>query len=31
VNYRQGLDILGASHRDDDYLSRDGAPANSPR
>jgi hemolysin activation/secretion protein len=25
VNYRQGLDILGASHRDDDYLSRDGA------
>ncbi|WP_420836801.1 ShlB/FhaC/HecB family hemolysin secretion/activation protein [Bradyrhizobium algeriense] len=24
VNYRQGLDILGASHRDD-YLSRDGA------
>src|SRR6266850_457890 len=31
VNYRQGLDILGASHRDDDYLSRDGASANSPR
>ena len=25
VNCRQGLDILGASHRDDDYLSRDGA------
>ncbi|WP_225672550.1 ShlB/FhaC/HecB family hemolysin secretion/activation protein [Bradyrhizobium hereditatis] len=25
VNYRQGLDILGASHRDDDYLSRPGA------
>ena len=25
VNYRQGLDILGASHRGDDYLSRDGA------
>jgi hemolysin activation/secretion protein len=25
VNYRQGLDILGASHRDDDYLSHDGA------
>ena len=25
VNYRQGLDILGASQRDDDYLSRDGA------
>lgn len=25
VNYRQGLDIFGASHRDDDYLSRDGA------
>ncbi len=25
VNYRQGIDILGASHRDDDYLSRDGA------
>jgi hemolysin activation/secretion protein len=25
VNFRQGLDILGASHRDDDYLSRDGA------
>jgi hemolysin activation/secretion protein len=25
VNYRQGLDILGASHRDDDYLSREGA------
>ena len=25
VNYRQGLDILGASHRDDDYLSRAGA------
>lgn len=27
VNYRQGLDILGASHRDDDFLSRDGASA----
>jgi hemolysin activation/secretion protein len=27
VNYRQGLDILGASPRDDDYLSRDGASA----
>ena len=25
--YRQGLDILGASHRDDDFLSRDGASA----
>src|SRR5215203_6202094 len=25
LNFRQGLDILGASHRDDDYLSRDGA------
>jgi hemolysin activation/secretion protein len=25
VNYRQGIDVLGASHRDDDYLSRDGA------
>jgi hemolysin activation/secretion protein len=25
VNYRQGLDILGASQRDDDYLSRYGA------
>jgi len=25
LNYRQGLDILGASRRDDDYLSRDGA------
>ena len=25
VNFRQGLDILGASHRDDGYLSRDGA------
>jgi hemolysin activation/secretion protein len=25
VNYRQGLDILGASQRDDDYLSREGA------
>jgi hemolysin activation/secretion protein len=25
LNYRQGLDILGASHRDDDYLSRAGA------
>jgi hemolysin activation/secretion protein len=25
LNYRQGLDILGASHRDDDFLSRDGA------
>jgi hemolysin activation/secretion protein len=27
LNYRQGLDILGASHRDDDFLSRDGASA----
>jgi hemolysin activation/secretion protein len=26
--WRQGLDILGASHRDDDFLSRDGASAN---
>ncbi|MGY2905268.1 ShlB/FhaC/HecB family hemolysin secretion/activation protein [Bradyrhizobium sp. URHC0002] len=25
VNFRQGLDIFGASQRDDDYLSRDGA------
>ena len=25
VNFRQGLDIFGASHRDDDYLSRYGA------
>jgi hemolysin activation/secretion protein len=25
VNFRQGLDILGASHRGDDYLSREGA------
>jgi hemolysin activation/secretion protein len=25
VNYRQGIDILGASHRGDDYLSHDGA------
>jgi hemolysin activation/secretion protein len=25
VNYRQGLDILGASHRGEDFLSRDGA------
>jgi hemolysin activation/secretion protein len=25
VNFRQGLDILGASQRDDDYLSREGA------
>ncbi len=25
LTYRQGLDILGASHRDDDLLSRDGA------
>lgn len=25
VNYRQGIDVLGASHRDDDYLSREGA------
>ena len=25
LNYRQGLDILGASHRDDDFLSQDGA------
>ena len=23
--YRQGIDILGSSHRDDDFLSRDGA------
>lgn len=27
LNYRQGLDILGASHRDDDFLSRDGGSA----
>jgi hemolysin activation/secretion protein len=27
VNYRQGLNILGASHREDDFLSRDGASA----
>jgi len=27
ANYRQGLDIFGASHRDDDYLSRYGASA----
>ena len=25
LNYRQGLDILGASHRDDDFLSHDDA------
>ena len=25
VNWRQGLDIFGASHRGDDFLSRDGA------
>jgi hemolysin activation/secretion protein len=25
LTYRQGFDILGASHRDDDFLSRDGA------
>jgi len=25
VAWRQGLDILGASHKDDDFLSRDGA------
>ena len=25
LGYRQGLDILGASHRDDDFLSHDGA------
>jgi hemolysin activation/secretion protein len=25
VNYRQGIDVLGASHRGDDYLSHDGA------
>lgn len=28
LGLRQGLDILGASHRDDDFLSRDGASAN---
>ena len=28
LNYRQGLDIFGASHRDDDFLSRDGASGN---
>jgi hemolysin activation/secretion protein len=28
VLWRQGLDILGASHRGDDFLSRDGASAN---
>lgn len=28
VNYRQGLDILGASRRGDDYLSREGASGN---
>jgi hemolysin activation/secretion protein len=27
LNYRQGLDILGASHRDDDFVSHDGASA----
>ena len=25
VNYRQGIDVFGASHRGDDYLSREGA------
>ncbi len=25
LSYRQGLDILGASHKDDDFLSHDGA------
>ena len=25
VNYRQGIDVFGASHRGDDYLSHDGA------
>ncbi|MGB8401428.1 MAG: ShlB/FhaC/HecB family hemolysin secretion/activation protein [Bradyrhizobium sp.] len=25
LTYRQGLDIMGASHRDDNFLSRDGA------
>ena len=25
VNYRQGIDVFGASHRADDYLSREGA------
>lgn len=25
VNYRQGMDVLGASHSGDDFLSRDGA------
>ncbi|NJR75017.1 MAG: hypothetical protein HC773_18055 [Scytonema sp. CRU_2_7] len=28
VNYRQGIDVLGASHRGDDYLSHDGASGN---
>ena len=28
LTYRQGLDIFGASHIDDDFLSRDGATAN---
>lgn len=28
VNLRQGLDILGASHRGDDFLSRNGASGN---
>ena len=28
LTWRQGLDIFGASHRDDDFLSRDGASAN---
>jgi hemolysin activation/secretion protein len=28
TTWRQGLDILGASHRDDDFLSRDGASGN---
>ena len=32
VNFRQGLDILGASHRGDDSICRATArPANSPR
>ena len=25
MNYRQGIDVFGASHRGDDYLSREGA------
>jgi hemolysin activation/secretion protein len=28
LTWRQGLDILGASHQDDDFLSRDGASSN---